>query len=91
MNDERERTVADAAEALGVSEQTVRNWDQNGCPFDPNYPGRFNAIIFYQWAQTFRSLQNFRREAKKRARSRSNTGDTSNCSTSATRRTHKLG
>lgn len=62
-----EVSVADAAEALGVSEQTVRNWDQNGCPFDPNYPGRFNAIIFYQWAQTFRSLQNFRREAKKRA------------------------
>ena len=62
-----EVSVADAAEALGVSEQTVRNWDQNGCPFDPNYPGRFNAIIFYQWAQTFRSLQNFKREAKKRA------------------------
>ena len=62
-----EVSVADAAEALGVSEQTVRNWDQNGCPFDPNYPGRFNAIIFYQWTQTFRSLQNFRREAKKRA------------------------
>ena len=62
-----EVSVADAAEALGVSEQTIRNWDQNGCPFDPNYPGRFNAIIFYQWAQTFRSLQNFKREAKKRA------------------------
>ena len=62
-----EVSVADAAEALGVSEQTVRNWDQNGCPFDPKYPGRFNAVIFYQWAQTFRSLQNFKREAKKRA------------------------
>ena len=62
-----EVSVSEAAEALGVSEQTIRNWDQNGCPFDPNYPGRFNAIIFYQWAQTFRSLQNFRREAKKRA------------------------
>ena len=62
-----EVSVADAAESLGVSEQTIRNWDQNGCPLDPNYPGRFNAIIFYQWAQTFRSLQNFRREAKKRA------------------------
>ena len=62
-----EVSAADAAEALGVSEQTVRNWDQNGCPPDPNYPGRFNAVIFYQWAQTFRSLQNFRREAKKRA------------------------
>ena len=62
-----EVSVADAAEALGVSEQTVRNWDQNGCPLDSNYPGRFNAIIFYQWTQTFRSLQNFRREAKKRA------------------------
>ena len=62
-----EVSVADAAEALGVSEQTIRNWDRNGCPFAPNYPGRFNAIIFYQWAQTFRSLQNFKREAKKRA------------------------
>ena len=62
-----EVSVADAAESLGVSEQTIRNWDQNGCPLDPNYPGRFNAIIFYQWTQTFRSLQNFRREAKKRA------------------------
>ena len=62
-----EVSVADAAEALGVSVQTIRNWDQNGCPFDPKYPGRFNAVIFYQWAQTFRSLQNFKREAKKRA------------------------
>ena len=32
-----EVSVADAAKALGVSEQTVRNWDQNGCPFDPKY------------------------------------------------------
>ena len=62
-----EVSVADAAEALGVSEQTIRNWDHDGCPFDSNYPGRFNATIFYQWAQTFRSLQNFKREAKKRA------------------------
>ena len=62
-----EVSAANAAEALSVSEQTIRNWDQGGCPFDPNYPGRFNAIIFYQWAQTFRSLQNFKREAKKRA------------------------
>ena len=62
-----EVSVADAAEALGVSEQTIRNWDHDGCPFDSSYPGRFNAIIFYQWAQTFRSLQNFKREAKKRA------------------------
>lgn len=62
-----EVSVTDTAEALGVSEQTIRNWDQSGCPLDPNYPGRFNAVIFYQWAQTFRSLQNFKREARKRA------------------------
>ena len=60
-------SVADAAKALNVTEQTIRNWDQSGCPFDSKYPGRFNAIIFYQWAQTYRSLQNFKREAKKRA------------------------
>ena len=62
-----EVSVADAAEALGVSEQTIRNWDQSGCPFDNKYPGRFSSVVFYQWAQTYRSLRNFRREAKKRA------------------------
>jgi len=62
-----EVSVADAAEALGVSENTIRSWDRNGNPYDPTYPGRFNVIIFYQWAAAYKSVRRFTREAKKRA------------------------
>jgi len=59
--------VADAAEALGISESAVRKWDEQGCPTDERYPGRFSAVVFYQWAQTYQSKKRFLREAKKRA------------------------
>jgi len=62
-----EVSVADAALALGVSENTIRNWDTEGCPDDATYPGRFHAIVFYQWAVSFKSKKNFARQAKLRA------------------------
>lgn len=49
-----EISASDAAEAMGVSSRTIQNWDR-GKNSPPGYPGRSNAISFYQFANTWKN------------------------------------
>jgi transposase-like protein len=43
VQDNHSMTIADAARAIGVTAQTVRNWMLAGCPHQPGVPGRGNG------------------------------------------------
>lgn len=49
-----EISASDAAKAMGVSSRTIQNWDR-GKNSPPGYPGRSNAISFYQFANTWKN------------------------------------
>lgn len=53
----------EAAEIVHVSERTIRDWD-NGRKTPQGYPGRGNAIVFRQFAETYKTHQSQVRMAK---------------------------
>lgn len=62
-----EVTIKDAAKILGVSKQTVINWN-NGRYTPDRWPGLNRATAFYMFAEEYKNLKALRRDAREKNR-----------------------